>query len=181
MYGGNPATDPHRHNKEVHYRLYHHPTKGPVVICVQWLDYRDYDAGRIMTPDAYQTEEEAEAALRGISVMSETMSDRERVAQAIDPRNWDSFYDGFREDSWEHKQRRVSLEQADRVLAALGDRLMPELPEWVRQAYLYHRNDGDWRISINNTTNAAHYQDQYSVSGTGPTPASAIRAALEQP
>lgn len=135
MYGVNPATDPHRHKQEVHYRLYHSPANGPVVICVQDFDYPDYDANRIMSPDAYDTEEEAEAALRELT--ARTMSDLELIARAIDPRNWDSFYDGFREDSWEHKQRRASLERAYAVLAALGDRLLPayegSLDDVVRQ------------------------------------------------
>lgn len=62
-YGVDPARDMHRGRNDVHYRLYDHATMGPTTICVQWFDYNDYDAMRIMTPEAYDTEEEAELAL----------------------------------------------------------------------------------------------------------------------
>lgn len=62
-YGVDPEHDRHRHRDDVHYRLYDHRTMGPVTICVQWFDYNDYDAMRIMTPEAYDTEEDAELAL----------------------------------------------------------------------------------------------------------------------
>ncbi len=55
--------DPHRHNGDVHYRLYmSHRGNQPVVICVQDFDYLDYDARRIMSTDAWATETEAERA-----------------------------------------------------------------------------------------------------------------------
>lgn len=57
--------DPHRYNGDVHYRLYmSHRGHEPVVICVQDFDYVDYDARRIMSTDAWDTEaERAYAAL----------------------------------------------------------------------------------------------------------------------
>jgi hypothetical protein len=64
-YGVDPEHDEHRHRSDAHYRLYDHPTLGPTTICVQWFDYHDYIDGRIMSPRAYDTEEEAEAALHG--------------------------------------------------------------------------------------------------------------------
>lgn len=54
--------DPHRHNPDVHYRLYA-GTNGPTVICVQDSDYIDYDARCILSPDAWDTEGAAEQAL----------------------------------------------------------------------------------------------------------------------
>jgi hypothetical protein len=48
--------------------------------------------------------------------------DRERIARIIDPECWQNDSVFF---------RKISLRKADAVLAALGDRLMPELPEWV--------------------------------------------------
>lgn len=71
-YGVNPEHDEHRQRDDVHYRLYHHPTMGPKTICVQWFDYHDYDAGRIMSPRAYDTEHEAEAALHGGTIIVDT-------------------------------------------------------------------------------------------------------------
>jgi hypothetical protein len=62
-YGIDPEADRHRHRDEPHYRLYDHATMGPITICVQWFDYYGYDAMRIMTPEAYDTEEQAELAL----------------------------------------------------------------------------------------------------------------------
>jgi hypothetical protein len=62
-YGVDPEADSHRHRDDVHYRLYDHATMGPVTICMQWFDYSGYDAMRIMTPEAYDTEEGAELAL----------------------------------------------------------------------------------------------------------------------
>jgi hypothetical protein len=50
-------------NSDVHYRLYRsHDTNEPVVICVQWFDYPDYDKARFLTEDRYSTESEAETA-----------------------------------------------------------------------------------------------------------------------
>lgn len=65
-YGIDRDADPHRHNHEVHYRLYHHPDKGPTVICVQAYDYADYDERRIMTGTAYDSEYAAEDALQNL-------------------------------------------------------------------------------------------------------------------
>jgi hypothetical protein len=62
-YGIDPEVDSHRHRDDVHYRLYDHATMGLVTICVQWFDYYGYDAMRIMTPEAYDTEEGVELAL----------------------------------------------------------------------------------------------------------------------
>lgn len=59
--------DPHRHNREVHYRLY--VTKfhnQPSVICAQDFDYADYDARRILSSDAWDTETEAERVLMAL-------------------------------------------------------------------------------------------------------------------
>lgn len=67
-YGIDPAHDMHRGRNDVHYRLYDHSTMGPVTICVQWFDYNDYDPMRIMTPEAYDTEEGAELALELLKV-----------------------------------------------------------------------------------------------------------------
>lgn len=69
-YEVDPTTDSHRSNPKVHYRLYDHPKRGPTVICVQNFDYCDYDAGRIMTPDAYDTEEEAQEVIDSVMRMS---------------------------------------------------------------------------------------------------------------
>lgn len=67
-YGIDPENDRHRHRDEVHYRLYDHATMGPITICVQWFDYNDYDAMRIMTSEAYDSEEQAELALELLKV-----------------------------------------------------------------------------------------------------------------
>ena len=52
---------------EVHYRLYVSPNGNQAaVICAQDHDYLDYDARRILSPEVYETEAEAEGALIGI-------------------------------------------------------------------------------------------------------------------
>jgi hypothetical protein len=55
--------DPHRHRQDAHYRLYRADGYGPTVICVQDFDYYDYDVSRFLSPEAWDKEEEAEAAL----------------------------------------------------------------------------------------------------------------------
>jgi hypothetical protein len=55
--------DQHRSNPRVHYRLYVAPDGAPAVICVQDFDYFDYDARRMLSPDAWDTESGAERAL----------------------------------------------------------------------------------------------------------------------
>lgn len=57
------ADDPHRRNPEPHYRLYRDRDGLPVVICVQDFDYPDYDAARFLSPEAWSTEVQANAAL----------------------------------------------------------------------------------------------------------------------
>lgn len=53
-----------RHRLDVHYRLYVSPRDNQVaVICAQDHDYLDYDARRILSPEVYETEAEAEGAL----------------------------------------------------------------------------------------------------------------------
>jgi hypothetical protein len=54
--------DPHRWNTRVHYRLYD-ARNGPTVICVQDFDYLDYDGRKFLSPEAWEDEVEAEAAL----------------------------------------------------------------------------------------------------------------------
>lgn len=56
--------DEHHDNLAVHYRLYLSPHTGePTVICVQDFDYCDYDARRIISSEAWDSEGEAEDAL----------------------------------------------------------------------------------------------------------------------
>lgn len=104
------------------------------------------------------------------------MDDKERIARALDPRNWDSFYDDFRDDSWEHKQRRASLEQADAVLAVLDGRLLPEGfdPDYMES----ERGEEGQSVTIWGPP----YEPTSGVStesqGTGTTIAAAIRAAV---
>ena len=54
--------DPHHINGAVHYRLYA-GKNGPTIICAQDFDYCDYDARRILSPDGWDSEAAAEAAL----------------------------------------------------------------------------------------------------------------------
>lgn len=72
--------DPHRFNPNVHYRLFRtFPNGEPGVICMQDFDYDvDFDPSRLLSPDAWDTEQEAEEALKalmGVRVMDamETM------------------------------------------------------------------------------------------------------------
>lgn len=55
--------DPHRQRDEPHYRLYLGRDGKPCIIEVQWFDYFDYKADRFLSPDAWDDETEAKAAL----------------------------------------------------------------------------------------------------------------------
>lgn len=57
------AGDPHRYNPNVHFRLYSGRHDQPVVICVQDFDYPDYDPNRILSSQAWDTQDDADAAL----------------------------------------------------------------------------------------------------------------------
>lgn len=59
-------TDPHRFNPDPHYRLYLGRNGRPVVICVQDFDYYDYDASRFLSPDAWDNQADADAALAAL-------------------------------------------------------------------------------------------------------------------
>lgn len=54
--------DPHRYNRNVHYRLYS-SSHGPTVICVQDFDYEDYDCTKFLSTEAWDEEADAKAAL----------------------------------------------------------------------------------------------------------------------
>lgn len=59
--------DDHRFQRGDHYRLYISPhTHNATVICVQDFDYIDYDARRILSPEAWSTEDEAIEALTAL-------------------------------------------------------------------------------------------------------------------
>lgn len=55
--------DPHRWDSQVHYRLYVGRDGQPAVICAQDFDYFDYDARRMLSPEAWPLEAQAEQAL----------------------------------------------------------------------------------------------------------------------
>lgn len=58
------SNDPHHLNPDVHYRLYSSLRDDcPVVICVQDFDYFDYDARQILSPAAWDNEDDALLAL----------------------------------------------------------------------------------------------------------------------
>jgi len=57
-----PAQDMNRYNPHPHWRLYRHPAKGPVAVCVQDFDYRDYD-GEFLGYAAYPDEASAKAVI----------------------------------------------------------------------------------------------------------------------
>lgn len=63
LYNLDPAKDRNRTNPDVHYRLYLGSGDHLMVICVQDFDYHDYDQNRFVTYQAWETEEEALAAL----------------------------------------------------------------------------------------------------------------------
>lgn len=52
------------HADRPHWRLYINDSGDPVVICVQWFDYPDYDARRFLSDKEYETEADAESALQ---------------------------------------------------------------------------------------------------------------------
>jgi hypothetical protein len=63
MYTRDDDWDEHRWNPEVHYRLYVGRDGRPCVICVQDFDYFDYDARLVLSPEAWESEFEAEQEL----------------------------------------------------------------------------------------------------------------------
>lgn len=75
--------DPHSLNPAVHYRLYLHKEKGPVVICVQNFDYPDYDETRILSPEAWDDEAEAEEALAVLVTTVEVLRHNPAACAAI--------------------------------------------------------------------------------------------------
>ena len=55
---------------EIYWRIYDHPTDGPIVVCMQWFDEGDYDQARFWSPEdcrptRFDTEAEAKAYLDG--------------------------------------------------------------------------------------------------------------------
>jgi hypothetical protein len=94
-YGIDPETDRHRSNPESHWRLYDSPGNaaseaGPCVIQVQDFDYRDYDARRFMTAQAYATEEDANLALGTFLFRDRLLHENspyEKLARAVDEIN----------------------------------------------------------------------------------------------
>lgn len=83
-------------------------------------------------------------------------SDRELVAECIAFHAWGCDF-----TCTEHGEG--AIRAADAVLAALGDRLLPEIPEGFDYV----------KVRLTNTSN------ERMLIGYGPTPAAAIRAALE--
>jgi hypothetical protein len=88
-----PATDPHRRNPDVHYRLYLAQNARaklaaePVVVCVQDFDYPDYVAEWFLTPAAYSNEADAEVALHDfvatqLALAAARLVDAENLAAA---------------------------------------------------------------------------------------------------
>lgn len=66
----NPHNDPHRTSRGTHWRLYHDHRKGPKVVkIINPLDYRLLDNDRIMTSEAFPTEEAALAALEPARIL----------------------------------------------------------------------------------------------------------------
>ena len=80
----------------------------------------------------------------------------------------------------------VVEELTDAILAAIGDRLLPELPEWVDGVNVqYHRlPDEQWRSRVvgdipdTRSWNKGNMVRQ-RIDGNGPTIPAAIRDALE--
>lgn len=64
MLGYDADSDRHRLNSDVHYRLYFGRNGKPCVICMQDFDYYDLDEKRLLSNAAFDTEREAEDALR---------------------------------------------------------------------------------------------------------------------
>jgi len=58
-----PDLDPNRGNPDAHWRLYLHPVLGLKTICVQDFDYSDYDASRLVTYQAWDSEQAASDAI----------------------------------------------------------------------------------------------------------------------
>lgn len=74
--------DPHSGNQAVHYRLYAAPN-GVAVICVQNFDYFDYDARLILSPHAWDSEDDAERAL--MELLPAVKAADDLLPAALDP------------------------------------------------------------------------------------------------
>ncbi|MEU9871069.1 hypothetical protein AB0C87_24780 [Actinomadura sp. NPDC048021] len=64
MLGYDPESERHQFNREPHYRLYLGHDGKPRAICVQDFDYYDYDMDRMLSNEAFDSESEANSALR---------------------------------------------------------------------------------------------------------------------
>lgn len=53
---------------DVHYRLYAHPERGLIVVCVQWFDYADYDETRFVGR-GFSSEAEADMARLNLGLL----------------------------------------------------------------------------------------------------------------
>jgi hypothetical protein len=63
--GYDSDSERHRYNSDVHYRLYYGRDNRPRVITMQDFDYQeDFDNSRLLSNAAFDTEKEAEDALR---------------------------------------------------------------------------------------------------------------------
>ncbi len=76
------TVDRHRFNPNVHYRLFRtFPNGEPGVICMQDHDYDvDFDESRLLSPDAWPTEREAQEALDAFMTV--------RVREALETLKW---------------------------------------------------------------------------------------------
>lgn len=77
------AGDPHRYNPNVHFRLYSGQHDRPVVICVQDFDYPDYDPNRILSSQAWDTQDDADAALAALLAETDPNANAFKVGQRV--------------------------------------------------------------------------------------------------
>lgn len=100
------------------------------------------------------------------------MPDDEMIARIINPYAWEKESNDWEMTLAVESLRNQSLETARNILAAIGDRLLPELPEWA--SYVSASWMGtDWLAQVSD------YPHGVDIEGGGDTPAAAIRNALE--
>lgn len=104
------------------------------------------------------------------------MDDRKRIANAI-------ITSGIaRIDGAPSIRDRIAVvnEVADAVLADLGDRLLPELPEGWHAVHIKPYGGRNWEAILGSGSPSGPNGSYKTVRGYGPTIAAAIRAAIDE-